>query len=135
METELPIEFFLSGVPASLSGSRRGIDAWKTRVETAARTALIDGHQLISKPLALEIVLLLDADMQGDIDNVVKPIQDAMNRVVYDDDHQIEQLTVVKFLSTRPLSISNPSSKLEEAMAQERPLVYIKVHEDFIYAT
>jgi len=39
---------------------------------------------------------------RGDITNVVKSLEDAMNRVVYDDDKQISYLEVERFKSDKP---------------------------------
>ena len=39
---------------------------------------------------------------QGDITNVVKALEDAMNGVIYDDDKQISYLEVERFESAKP---------------------------------
>jgi crossover junction endodeoxyribonuclease RusA len=39
---------------------------------------------------------------RGDITNVVKSLEDAMNRIVYDDDKQISYLEVERFESAKP---------------------------------
>lgn len=129
METPLPIEFHLQGVPVSSQGSPEGKAAWKNRIEQAVKAVLQEGHWLISRPLSLEILLLLDDDIQGDLDNMIKPIQDAMNRVVYEDDHQFQDVRIAKYLPNRIMQLTSVSTTLASALAQDRPSVYIKIDE------
>lgn len=130
MEPDLPIEFFLSGVPASAQGSTAGKNAWKLRVEQAAEAVIPQNMWLLEQPLGIEVLLFLNEDLQGDLDNVVKPIQDALTGVIYRDDHQIFDVHAAKYLPDRILKMENPSRKLSEALEEERPLVYIRIHED-----
>lgn len=63
--------------------------------------------------------------MQGDIDNILKPILDALNKVLYPDDRQVERILVQKFEPRRVFEFANPSNTLERAIASQRPLVYV----------
>ena len=65
--------------------------------------------------------------MEGDIDNIVKPILDALSRHVYIDDHQVERVVVQKFEPERYFSFTAPSDRLTEAIAGEKPKLYIKL--------
>jgi Holliday junction resolvase RusA-like endonuclease len=55
----------------------------------------------IKEPFATSVVVSIEYFTTGavgkDIDNILKPILDAMNGVVYVDDKQIEELRVLKF--------------------------------------
>ena len=86
--------------------------------------------RLLSQPLAVEILLFLDEDVGGDLDNMIKPILDAMNRVVYDDDHQIVDVRISKYFPGRLFKVDNPTPALTEALSGEMPVVYVKLTED-----
>lgn len=130
MEPELPIEFFLNGIPVSLQSSPRGIAAWKLRVTEAVEAALPEGSWLLQQPLSVQIILLLDDDLDGDLDNTIKPILDAMNRVVFDDDQQVAELNVAKYHKGRVFIANDPSETLAAALDHGPPIVYVKISED-----
>ena len=65
--------------------------------------------------------------MEGDLDNIVKPILDALSGLIYVDDAQVERILVQKFEPGRIATFSEPSAKLAEAVAKSGPRLYIKV--------
>ena len=68
--------------------------------------------------------------MQGDVDNIVKWILDALCRHVYIDDRQVERIVVQKFEPERVFKFSTPSQILVRAMEATGPVVYIRVSND-----
>ena len=68
--------------------------------------------------------------MVGDIDNIVKPILDAMTRFIYVDDGQVERVVVQKFEPDRIFSFSAPSPTLVDALAVEGSAVYIRISDN-----
>lgn len=87
IEIEFPLEFVVAGTPVSLQAKRReSLDQWKSRIVDASRTVLPEGHFATDDPLAITLYYFPDSQMQGDIDNIVKPILDALERHVYMDD-------------------------------------------------
>jgi len=70
------------------------------------------------------------AEMQGDIDNIVKFILDALNAFVWRDDHQVERVVVQKFEPGKIFEFANPSDKLAEALNFAGPIVHIRVSAD-----
>ncbi len=68
--------------------------------------------------------------MQGDIDNIVKPILDALCKHVYDDDRQVERVWVQKFEPGRVFQFSNPTLMLTEAIQGEKPLLFVRLTDD-----
>lgn len=68
--------------------------------------------------------------MQGDLDNRLKPILDAMVRCVYSDDEVIERIVAQKFEPGRVFAFSNPSDVLRSALGAGEPVVYIRVTDD-----
>lgn len=74
---------------------------------TAAGTALKRSYQLqaklqfgnkliITNPIALKIILFFNDKRKRDIDNYNKILLDSMSGIVYEDDVQIQMLTIVK---------------------------------------
>ena len=67
------------------------------------------------------------SNRQFDLDNILKPILDAMNGLIYDDDGQITDLHCHKRDLSAPLELRNASSVLGEAHANSKPFVHIIV--------
>lgn len=68
--------------------------------------------------------------MQGDVDNIVKFILDAMKQHIFIDDRQVERVVVQKFEPGNVFNFANPSETLIEALNSDKPLVYIRVSND-----
>lgn len=66
--------------------------------------------------------------MAGDVDNIVKPILDALAQHIYIDDGQVERVVVQKF--EKLFEFTSPSAILGEALARQRPLVYIRLSDN-----
>ena len=69
--------------------------------------------------------------MQGDVDNIVKPIMDALISVAYLDDQVVERVTIQKFEPQIDFSgFSDPTDQLADALSAELPVVYVRVDDD-----
>ena len=89
-----------------------------------------DGSWLLTEPLAVTIYIFPDAVMQGDVDNRLKPILDAMKECVYRDDDQVERIVAQKFEPGRIFPFANPSEVLLGALEADEPVVYVRVTND-----
>ena len=131
VEIEFPVEFIVFGTPVSLGAKRADSRAaWKQRVRRASLTALPDGHFCSAGPISVTLFYFPAAEMEGDVDNIVKPILDAMCKHVYFDDKQVERVLVQKFEPGRIFQFSNPSKVLENALGLEKPLIYVRLSND-----
>ncbi len=130
LEPTLPFEFIVKGIAISAQGSPRSKGAWKEAIRGAARSALPEGAWQLFAPLEVTIFLFPAAVMQGDIDNRVKPILDALSGYVYRDDEQVERLVVQRFSPWQPSRFLNPSEVLISALGADGPVVYIRVADD-----
>ncbi|MBK1662041.1 RusA family crossover junction endodeoxyribonuclease [Paracraurococcus ruber] len=131
VEIDFPLEFLVLGTPVSLQAKRPAArDAWKTRVKDASRAALPEGHFATTGPVTVTLYYFPDAEMQGDIDNIVKPILDALCQHVYNDDRQVERILVQKFEPGRIFQFKRPSSVLADALGSEKPLLYVRLGDD-----
>lgn len=97
VEIEWPLEVIVPGTPLSLAASARSIDAWQERIRDATRPLLPENHFLAQGPVQITIYFFADAPVRFDIDNIVKPIFDALKQLVFVDDRQVERLLVQKF--------------------------------------
>jgi hypothetical protein len=91
---------------------------------------LPEGSWLLTEPLAVTIFIFPGAVMQGDVDNRVKPILDAMVRCVYSDDEIVERVVVQKFEPGRVFAFQSPTDTLVSALEADEPIIYIRVTND-----
>jgi len=130
LEPNLPFEFVVHGTAISLQGSSRSRRDWKQTIQEAARAALPEGSWLLTDPLAVTIFIFPGAEMQGDVDNRVKPILDAMVRCVYSDDEIVERVVVQKFEPGRVFAFQSPSITLVTALEADDPVIYVRITDD-----
>lgn len=128
VEIEFPLEFVVSGTPVSLQAKRReSLEEWKGRIVDASRTVLPEGHFIADDPLAVTLYYFPDSEMQGDIDNIIKPILDALEQHVYRDDRQIQRVLVQKFEPGNVFGFTQPSPMLGNALDQPKPVLYVRL--------
>jgi crossover junction endodeoxyribonuclease RusA len=131
VEIGFPLEFIVGGTPVSVQGRRReSLQQWQRRIIEASRNVLPEGHFASEQPISVTLYYFPSDPMQGDIDNIVKPILDAMSRHIYLDDHQVERLVIQKFEPGGAFSFSSPSSILLDALNRPRPALYIRLSDD-----
>ena len=79
VEIVFPVEFLVSGTPPSHQSARRdALDDWKANVREASRSALPEGHFATDAPVAVTVYYFTDGSETGDLDNIIKPILDAV---------------------------------------------------------
>lgn len=122
-----PLELLLPATPVSQEGSPRRKRLWQDEIAEYIRGREPEGCYSHQGPVAVEILYFPPGRMQGDIDNIVKPILDAMCNRVYADDAQVVSVFVKKFEPGRVVDIDNPIDTLTEAISGDPPVVYIKV--------
>jgi Holliday junction resolvase RusA-like endonuclease len=105
-------------------------EAWKARVKDASNSALPEQHLASEERLSVTLFYFPDAEMEGDVDNIVKYTLDGMSRHVYMDDRQVERVVVQKFEPDRIVPFLAPTLKLIEALESERPVLFIRVSND-----
>src|SRR5437016_728012 len=94
----LPFEFTIEGPPLShQTGNRRRRTEWQQAVLAAALVVWPPGDRPIDEPVQITIVYYHEGDTtRMDYDNLVKPIQDALNGRIYVDDRLITDARVRK---------------------------------------
>jgi hypothetical protein len=131
MEIEFPIEFIVQGRAVSLQAKRAATrDEWKERVKAASAAVIPQPHFASTDRIALTIYNLPAEPMQGDVDNIVKLILDALCRHIYIDDPQVERVVVQKFEPGNIFEFASPSETLAQALVATKPVVYIRISND-----
>ena len=118
------------GVAVSQQATSRSKEVWKDAIRWAARKSIPHDAWVLTDPLAVTIFLFPNDAMQGDLDNRLKPILDAMTGCIYSDDQQVERIVAQRFEPGRVFSFRNPSRILGKAMRAPEPSVYIRVTDD-----
>lgn len=130
MYPALPLEFVIHGTAVSLQGSSSSRAAWKQLVHETAQEARGPDLWAFDTPLAITLYYFPEGEMQGDIDNIVKPILDGLTKCIFLDDHQIERIVIQKFEPDNIFPFGEPSPALVEAMGAQGAATYVKVSDD-----
>jgi crossover junction endodeoxyribonuclease RusA len=110
-----PFEFWVSGTPLSLQASGRNKVAWVETVRKAAmewRDTVMPMAFLDDRAVSVTLFYFPAEPMIGDVDNIVKPVLDAMCGIVYPDDQFIERVIIQKFEPQIVKVFESPSLRL-----------------------
>lgn len=128
MEINFPLEFLVFGTPVSHQAKRaEAREEWKNRIVVASSEVLPENHFAVECPLSLKIYFFPEVELHGDLDNLAKPILDALSKHIYIDDHQIHQLQVLKFAPNMVHTFTEPTQTLLNALKSETSVVYVLV--------
>jgi Holliday junction resolvase RusA-like endonuclease len=105
--------------------NRRNYQAWKDYIYGRARQTWQD-TPLAESSLRLTLVYLCDND-PADIDNIIKPIQDALIGVVIADDFQIIDVDSHRRFLTEEIDITYLPKMLIEGILLGHECVYIRI--------
>jgi hypothetical protein len=128
-----PLEFFIEAIPISLQASARSKVLWRAMVRESAHNRVqetVDLFLLDNRRVAVTIFYFPPGEMEGDVDNIVKPILDGMIGVAYPDDRVVERVLVQKFEPETRRSFGEFTPKLQDALRTRAPVVYIRVDDD-----
>ncbi|GHD19069.1 hypothetical protein GCM10016234_30280 [Tianweitania populi] len=88
---------------------------------------------LDDRPLAVSLFYFCPAPMEGDIDNIIKPVMDALIGIVYPDDSVVELVAVQKFEPDVAWFVDQPSEMLAMALDTEPPVLYVRVDDNLAW--
>lgn len=124
----IPFEFTIKGPPISLQAKNASRNRWKATVAAAATAATPEGSTPTTDKVAISITYYYEGD-SPDVDNIIKPIQDALIGIVYADDAQIVQAKSAKTRIDGSFTIQGASSVLLMAFSGRDAFVHIRVTE------
>lgn len=128
----IPFEFIVIGKPIShQTKQKQRLKEWKTTVRQAAETAWTLPEPL-GQPLQVIITHYYDAPLTDestvpDSDNIVKPVRDALNGLIYVDDYQITDFVSRRRNLNRSFRIKGMSRALAEGFSQGEEFLHIRV--------
>jgi crossover junction endodeoxyribonuclease RusA len=135
----LPFEFIVDGPPISHQTRNVGrLRAWQLTVRTAAVQRWPAKTPPVTARLRFTVTYYHDGvSVRIDNDNLVKPIQDALNGRVYEDDRQITDTYVRKTDLNGSFRVRGMSSVLAEGFCRGNEFLYMRIelapsHEELI---
>ncbi|MBE9201951.1 MULTISPECIES: RusA family crossover junction endodeoxyribonuclease [unclassified Nodularia (in: cyanobacteria)] len=120
-------EFIINGTPVSQQARRREkLRAWKATVRQEVEKYWPLEEQPATGLVMLKVTYFYDS-IAMDVDNIVKPIQDAIIGLVYVDDDQITDVLVRKRNLSGNFRIDNITPILAEGLARGNEFLHIVV--------
>ena len=126
----IPLEFIVEGIPVSQQtrNRRRRLEKWRQDVGSAASRVWNEEASTDDGALMVTITYVYD-EVPLDVDNIPKPILDALKGLVFSDDNQITDMLCRKRSLNADLQIHFSSSVLSEALDRSIPFGHITVHD------
>lgn len=123
----IKFEFIVDGPPISQQTRRRKrLKDWKTTVRHEAEKYWSSEQKISTGLIMLQITYFYDS-VEVDVDNIVKPIQDAIIGLAYIDDSQITDILVRKRNLSGNFRIKNMTSILAEGFSRGNEFLHIIV--------
>ncbi|TVQ53963.1 MAG: RusA family crossover junction endodeoxyribonuclease [Spirulina sp. DLM2.Bin59] len=120
-------EFIVDGPPVSQQTRRRErLRDWKITVRQEAEKYWSSEQTIATGLIMLQITYFYDA-VAIDVDNIIKPIQDAIIGLAYIDDDQVTDVLVRKRNLSGNFKIENMTSTLAEGFSRGNEFLYIVV--------
>ena len=126
----LLFEFTVVGPPVSHQARRmERLANWKTEVNDAARELWPAEAPPFGFPLAISVKYFYDhASPAIDNDNMIKPIQDSLIGLVYNDDSQLVHIEATKISIEGQFRIRGISKVLAEAFIAGREFLHVAIN-------
>jgi hypothetical protein len=129
------LEFTVIGPPVShQTKDKAGLSAWKGVIRAEAAKTWAGKAPLTGKLKCTIFNFHEGEDASLDDDNMVKPIRDAMNGLIYVDDSQIRYSETMHICIDAPIKIRRASAVLLAAYGKGDEFLYVRIDDapDFI---
>ncbi len=122
----LPLEFVVAGRPVSLQASSWGLRRWREQVGSAAQKYWIEAP-INKSDIMVTILCFLDG-ARPDVDNIPKPILDALKGLVYDDDSLVSDLICrVRHISGDAQRVGNLPLLVRQSLGDLDEFLYVRL--------
>lgn len=122
-----PFEFVIPQRPVSQQARRRErLREWKEFVAEQARAALDAPRELATEPVAVRLLYLYD-EAALDVDNILKPIQDALIGIVLEDDSVVTDVEIRRRWRRTMFTLNAVSPVLAAGLELGREFVYVSL--------
>jgi crossover junction endodeoxyribonuclease RusA len=123
----LPFEFLISQRPVSFqTKNRANLQLWKRYVLAEAMKTWPGEPPVEAADLSVNLVYLCRAD-PADIDNIIKPIQDALVGLIYKDDALVTDVGSHRRDLALPIDITDLPPLLQLGVAGATECVYVRI--------
>jgi len=123
----LPFEFVVEGIPASVNMPGKTYQTWIQTVSRVAQQTWGNQAPLSDVAIRLEIIYFYFKYTQLDIDNIIKPIQDALNQLIYEDDWQVMDVLAQKRDIRGTYALRPTYLPLTAQIEKHQSFVYVKI--------
>ena len=122
-----PIEFIFNGPPLSLQSKNKARKRnYKTMISAEALNVL--PADFVPTTDEVEIIITYYYENQsGDVDNIIKPIQDSLNGVIYVDDEQVVDSRSRRKDINGSYKIRSVSAKILEGFSRGTDFIHVKI--------
>ena len=120
------LEFLIPSRPLSLQAKPKSKQDWKNFVREMASQNWMDSSPIRDTDICLTLVYLCD-DSPPDTDNIIKPIQDALVGLIYEDDSLIADVDSHRRFLSDPLDLTSLPSRLVNGALIGKECVYVRV--------
>lgn len=125
----MKFEFIVDGPPVSQQTRRRErLREWKVTVRREAENYWTNEQKMFTGLVMLQVTYFFD-NVEMDVDNIVKPIQDAIIQLAYADDRQVSDVLVRKRSLFGKFQGKGLTPVLENGFARGNDFIYIVVTE------
>ena len=125
----LPFEFTVPGPPLSHQAkNRQRLAAWRQTVLAAALARWPPTDPPLDIPIRITVVYYHEGEtIRLDNDNILKPIQDAMNGRIYLDDRLVVSARASKTPVDGPYRVRRMSQIIADAFVQGDEFIYVRI--------
>lgn len=123
------LELVVKGTPASSQSASRTKERWMDLVRGTARAAIREEDEIYAECRGILVYFYFDSTAL-DVDNLVKPVSDALCGIAYYDDHIVTEWVARKTDLGRTELLDPPpvvADHLAEWLAARQPFVYVCV--------
>jgi Holliday junction resolvase RusA-like endonuclease len=123
----IPFDFVVEGPPVSQQTRNRArLQAWKQTVRQAATSYWPNGDLPSAAELSIVVTNFYET-AAPDVDNIVKPIQDALIGLVYGDDNQITDCYTKKRKIDGAFKVKGLSRAMADGFVMNRDFIHVRV--------
>jgi len=127
----IPFEFIIDGPPISAqTRNRQNLQIWKNKVNQAATLRWPSGEPPCDLDNLKITITYFYETTTPDTDNIIKPIQDALEGIVYTNDSQISHSQSKKKPIGRSFKIKGLSPVLAQGFVRAVEFLHIKIELD-----
>lgn len=132
LDSSKKFEFIINGTPVSQQTRRRErLKKWKTYVREEAEKYWSKENTIFTDSVMVQIIYFYD-DIALDIDNIIKPILDAIIGLVYIDDAQITDIIIKKRYLFANFETDQNTLLLAQNFKRENEFLHVLITMSFV---